>query len=67
MSGIKSFVKQNPVMCVALLAAAATACFVPPDSFFVMGDNRTEARDSRLKEIGTVPADRILGKVLFLN
>lgn len=31
MSGIKSFVKQNPVMCVALLAAAATACFVPPD------------------------------------
>lgn len=42
-------------------------CFVPPDSFFVMGDNRTEAMDSRLKEIGTVPADRILGKVLFLN
>lgn len=31
MSRIKSFVKQNPVMCVALLAAAATACFVPPD------------------------------------
>ena len=25
MSGIKSFVKQNPVMCVALLAAAAAA------------------------------------------
>lgn len=40
-------------------------CFVPPDSYFVMGDNRAEAMDSRLKEIGTVPVDRILGKVLF--
>lgn len=42
-------------------------CFVPPDSFFVMGDNRAESMDSRLKEIGAVPADRILGKVLFVN
>ena len=40
-------------------------CFVPPDSFFVMGDNRTEAMDSRLKEIGTVPADRILERSCF--
>lgn len=32
---------------------------------FVMGDNRTEAMDSRLEEIGTIPADRIIGKVIF--
>ena len=32
--------------------------------YFVMGDNRAISMDSRLSEIGTVPADRILGKVL---
>jgi len=32
---------------------------------FVMGDNRQEAMDSRLEEIGTVPEDRIIGKVIF--
>ena len=40
-------------------------CYVPDGQFFVMGDNRTEAMDSRLKEIGTIPEDRILGKVIF--
>ena len=38
---------------------------VTPEHYFVMGDNRTIAMDSRLKEIGTISADRILGKVLF--
>ena len=32
-----------------------------------MGDNRAIAMDSRLKEIGTISADRILGKVLFTD
>lgn len=32
---------------------------------FVMGDNRLEAMDSRLEEIGTVPEDRIIGKVIL--
>lgn len=32
---------------------------------FVMGDNRLEAMDSRLEEIGTVLEDRIIGKVIF--
>lgn len=37
---------------------------VPIGQYFVMGDNRTIAMDSRLAEIGTVPQDRIIGKVL---
>lgn len=40
--------------------------YIPPDNFFVMGDERTIAMDSRLKEIGPVSKDRIMGKVLFI-
>ena len=32
---------------------------------FVMGDNRLEAMDSRLSDIGTIPVERIIGKVIF--
>ena len=38
---------------------------VAPNSYFVMGDNREIAMDSRLKEIGEISEDRILGKVLL--
>lgn len=38
---------------------------VPAGQYFVMGDNRTIAMDSRLREIGTISADRIIGKVVF--
>ena len=34
--------------------------------FFVMGDNRETAMDSRLAEIGAVSQDRILGKVILI-
>lgn len=37
---------------------------VPKDSYFVMGDNRKTAIDSRCKEIGTVKTDDIIGKLL---
>lgn len=39
---------------------------VPYGQYFVMGDNREAAMDSRLEEIGPVPADRILGKVVLI-
>lgn len=38
---------------------------VPKNACFVMGDNRAAAMDSRLREIGPVTADRIIGKLLF--
>ena len=38
---------------------------VQENGFFVMGDNRVIAMDSRLKEIGVVSRDRIIGKVLL--
>jgi len=38
---------------------------VPTAAYFVMGDNRETSMDSRLKEIGPVAEDRIIGKVVF--
>lgn len=39
--------------------------YVPPEEIFVMGDDRAISMDSRLKEIGTITRDRIMGKLLF--
>lgn len=38
---------------------------VPEGYVFVMGDNRRASIDSRAKEIGFVPVDDIIGKVIF--
>jgi len=38
---------------------------VQEDYLFVMGDNRSISMDSRLSEIGPVPLDRVIGKVVF--
>lgn len=38
---------------------------VSMNHYFVMGDNRSIAMDSRLSEIGAIPKGRVLGRVLF--
>jgi len=38
---------------------------VPPETVFVMGDNREVALDSRLSEFGPVSREQIIGKVIF--
>jgi len=38
---------------------------VPEGNYFVMGDNRMHSADSRSSRIGFIPAEEIVGKVVF--
>jgi signal peptidase I len=42
-------------------ARGGFSCLVPPNNYFVMGDNRDSSRDSRYR--GFIPLEKIVGRV----
>lgn len=38
---------------------------VPEDQYFVMGDQRVSSIDSRMTQVGCVPVDRIVGRIIL--
>ncbi len=40
-------------------------CQVPPESIFVMGDNRETSIDSRNTSVGCIDIDNVVGKIVF--
>ena len=44
---------------------AAEPITLGPDEYFVLGDNRTNSRDSRYADVGKIKRDKIIGKAVF--
>jgi len=61
---IPPFVKQFPFRQNCTYNTDSMSCTVPPDHYFVMGDNRDNSSDSRVW--GFVPDANIVGKAFFI-
>ena len=63
--GGEVFIDSCPVeeSYVSVLLGDASPLLVPEQSFYVLGDNREEMYDSRMEEVGCIPADQITGIV----
>jgi len=60
-AGLKTYIPQAGLSNLE----EGVAVTVPAASFFVMGDNRPNSKDSRFKEVGFVPRSKIKGVVFF--
>jgi len=63
-SATPQFVKQFPFRGNCTYNTSGLTCTVPPDHYFLMGDNRDNSSDSRVW--GFVPDANIVGKAFFI-
>ena len=65
------FVNEKPLDEPYLVEKALGDCVielpfqVPEDRYFVMGDHRSTSADSRLTSIGPIPAEDVVGRIIF--